>query len=59
MAGLLVVLTPSGSSQTDKDEVARRLRDPIGWAAAKAHFVKRSVDVWFVDALTAEDETQA
>lgn len=59
MAGLLIVLTPSDSSQTDKDEVARRLRDPIGWAAAKAHFTKRSIDAWFVDSFTAEDKSKA
>lgn len=58
MAGLLVILTPASSSQADREEVGLRLRDPIGWAAAKAQFTKRSVEVWCVDSLTLEDDMQ-
>lgn len=56
MAGLLVILTPEKSSKVDRDEVARRLRDPIGWAAGKAQLTKRVEEVWVIDSVEIDEE---
>jgi|GEM_PF-1551368 len=57
MAGLLVILTPEKSSEVDRDEVARRLRDPIGWAAGKVQLTKRVKEVWVIDSLEIDQES--
>lgn len=56
MAGLLVILTPEKSSEVDRDEVARRLRDPIGWAAGKVQLTKRVEEVWVIDSVEINQE---
>lgn len=56
MAGLLVILTPEKSSEVDRDEVARRLRDPIGWAAGKVQLTKRVEEVWLIDSVEINQE---
>lgn len=48
MAGLFVTLTPPKSSESDRVEVKRRLRDPVGWAAGKVSFVKKTEETWVV-----------
>lgn len=48
MAGLFVTLTPAKSSESDRAEVKRRLRDPVGWAAGRASLVKKTEEVWVV-----------
>lgn len=51
MAGLFVTLTPAKSSESDRAEVKRRLRDSIGWAAGKASLVKKNEEIWVVDSV--------
>lgn len=48
MAGLFATLTPAESSESDRAEVKRRLRDPVGWAAGKASLVKKTEEVWVI-----------
>lgn len=45
-AALLVVLTSSNSSETDKEEIDTSLRDPVRWAANQAELIQKWEQVW-------------
>ena len=45
-AGLLVLLTPPDARQADRDSIATRLVDPIGWAATQVEMVRGWSRVW-------------
>jgi hypothetical protein len=45
-AGLLVLLTPPDSSEVDRSQVRREMRDPLAHAAARAGLRKRWRRVW-------------
>lgn len=57
VAALLVILTPGDATRQDRAKVEEELRDPIAWAARKAHLTAHWKEEWVLS--WSHDPTQA